>query len=77
MIPITLADGFLIYLLLGIGVSLGLWGYYDLRDKSLYQAERSKAVFHCVKCGKIYADKMGVKRSKCSRCQFKNTHLQF
>ena len=77
MITITLANGFLIYLLLGIGVVLGLWIYYDLRDKSLYQAERSKAVFHCVKCGKIYAKKMEVKRSTCPRCQFRNTHLEF
>lgn len=77
MIPISLADGFLIYLLLGIGMVLGLWAYYDFSDKNLYQSERSKTVFHCVKCSKIYADKMGVKQSNCPRCQFKNTHLQY
>jgi len=77
MITISLAEGFLIYLLLGIGSVFCLWAYYDIRDKDLYQSERSKTVYHCVKCGKIYADKMGVKLSNCPRCEFKNTHLQF
>lgn len=77
MISITLADGFFIYLMMGIGLVFGLWVYYDFRDKNIYQAERAKSVFHCVKCGKIYADKTGVKQSNCPRCQFRNTHLQY
>ena len=77
MISISLADGFLVYLLVGMGMVIGLWLFYDIRDKNLYQSERSKTVYHCVKCGKIYADKMGVKQADCPRCEFKNTHLQF
>ncbi len=77
MIPITLGEGFFVYLMAGIGSVLLLWVYYDLRDKNFYQSERSKTLFHCIKCGKIYADNMGVKQSRCPRCQFKNTRLQY
>ncbi len=77
MIPITLGEGFFIYLMVGIGFILLLWVYYDFRDKQFYQWERSKTVFHCIKCGKIYADKMGGKQSRCPSCQFKNAPLQF
>ena len=77
MIPITLGEGFFIYLMAGIGFILLLWVYYDYRDKQFYHSERSKTVFHCIKCGKIYADKMGLKQSQCPRCEFKNTRLQY
>jgi len=77
MFFIDLADGFFIYLFLGIGFIFSLWLYYDYRDKNLYQSERSKNVFHCVKCGKVYAAKASEKQADCPRCHFKNTHLQF
>ena len=77
MIPLTLADGFFVYLMFGIGIIALLWAYFDYRDKHFYQSERAKTVFHCIKCGKIYADKVGVKQSHCPSCQFKNTRLQY
>ena len=54
-----------------------LWFWYDRRDRSLYEAQRRKTVFHCVKCDHVYTGTKGSFVKSCPRCQFRNHHLTF
>lgn len=77
MITVSLETFFLIYLTCGLSLIAGLWYYYDRRDRNLYAAERSQAVFHCIKCGHIYTDKKGHDVAECPKCKFENGRLKF
>lgn len=77
MFLIDLTLGALIYIFSAVSLLLGLWLYYDFRDKNIYEAERKKVIFHCVKCDKIYTDNYGAEVSSCPRCQFENGRLRF
>lgn len=77
MVVIDLTLGALIYIFSAFALLLGLWLYYDLRDKNIYEAERKKVIFHCIKCDKIYTDHQGAETSPCPRCDFQNSRLKF
>ena len=66
-----------LYVALGLLVILGLWFYYDRRDKRLYEEERAKMIFHCIKCGNLYSRVGTVETARCSRCGFENARLRF
>ena len=77
MITVDLTGGALVYLFSAVGLILALWFYADFRDKNLYETERKKVIFHCIKCDKIYSAKAGTETSPCPRCDFTNTRLKF
>jgi len=74
---VDLTFGALVYLFSAVGLILALWFYTDFRDKNLYEAERKKIIFHCIKCDKIYSNKAGTEISGCPRCGFVNSRLRF
>ena len=77
MISVDLTVGALIYLFSAVGLILALWFYADFRDKNLYETERKKVIFHCIKCDKIYSTKAGADTASCPRCGFTNARLKF
>lgn len=77
MFIVDLSVGALIYIFCALGLIVGLWIYYDLRDNNLYEAERKRTIFHCVKCDKIYTKKQGTEVGACPRCGFKNARLKY
>ena len=72
-----LNTGAFLYCLLVVGFFLVAWLYYDRRDHALYEAERRKAVFHCIRCDKLYTAKRGTELCPCPRCSHNNTPLKF
>lgn len=58
-------------------VAFGLWFYYDRRDRRLYDLERRKVNFHCIRCDKLYTAKSGTELCECPRCHFQNQRLTF
>ena len=72
-----LALGAVAYCLLALGFFYGVWLYYDRRDHALYDTERRKVTFHCIRCGQLYAAKTGTETAACPRCGHTNTRLKF
>ena len=68
---------FLLYLGGGFLLIFSLWLYYDRRDQHLYQEQRMKVVYHCIKCSEIYTGSHDSTESKCPRCGFINGRLGF
>ena len=68
---------FIIFTVFGISCIFGLWLYYDHRDRNLYQAQRERAVFHCVRCRHLYSSTKAQYDVSCPKCNLKNDHLQF
>lgn len=66
-----------IYGLLVLGVFGFLWLYYDRRDRALYDAERRKITFHCIRCDHLYTEKAGTDIAPCPKCGHPNTRLKF
>jgi hypothetical protein len=60
---------------------LGLFGflsfYYDRRDRMLYDAQRRKITFHCIRCDNLYTGKADADTASCSKCGHVNTPLKF
>lgn len=54
-----------------------LWFYYDRRDRILYDAERKRISFHCIRCDHLYTEKMGTATAPCPKCGHVNTRLKF
>lgn len=54
-----------------------LWVYYDRRDRTLYDAERRKITFHCIRCDHLYTEKAGAETAVCPRCGHTNVRLKF
>ena len=77
MFSVDLTVGAIVYLFSAVGLILALWFYADMRDKNLYEGERKKVIFHCIKCDKIYATKAGAETCPCPRCGFTNARLKF
>jgi hypothetical protein len=77
MFTVSLNVGALIYTISACVLVLGLWFYYDLRDRSLYDTERRKAIFHCIRCDKLYTARAGTETCPCPRCGFRNQRLTF
>ncbi len=67
----------LLYLCTGIATIFGLWFYYDRRDKRLYEAERIRVVFHCLKCGQLFTEKKQAEVAECPRCGYENSRIRF
>lgn len=55
---------------------LGLWLYYDRRDRARFEGVRRKHAFHCVRCNHLYAASVG-HTSACPRCGYENERLRF
>ena len=72
-----LALGAVVYCLLALGFFYGVWIYYDRRDHALYDTERRKVTFHCIRCGQLYAANPGTATAACPRCGHTNTRLKF
>jgi DNA-directed RNA polymerase subunit RPC12/RpoP len=77
VIPVDLTVGALIYTFSAALLILSLWLHYDRRDRKLYEAERRKVIFHCIRCDKIYTGREGSEELACPRCQFQNVRLKF
>jgi len=60
-----------------LGVFLVLWLYYDRRDRSLYDVERRKISFHCIRCDHLYTEKAGTETAPCPKCGHLNVRLKF
>jgi hypothetical protein len=67
----------LLYGLLVLGVFGFLWAYYDRRDRALYDAERRKITFHCIRCDHLFTEKDGTDTANCPKCGHANTRLKF
>jgi hypothetical protein len=66
-----------LYGILGLGGFLGLWLYYDRRDRSIYDVDRRKITFHCIRCDQLYTDKPGTETCPCPQCGHLNARLKF
>jgi len=77
MIPLAIDLFFLLYLGAGFLLIFGLWFYYDWRDKHLYEDQRHRVIFHCVKCSEIYTAPYRTEECVCPRCGFANGRLKF
>jgi len=56
---------------------LGLWIYYDRRDHARFEAERRRTIFHCVRCGEVYAKRGEFTEADCPSCGHTNGRLRF
>jgi hypothetical protein len=65
------------YGLLVLGGFGFLWFYYGRRDRALYDAERRKISFHCIRCDHLYTEKAGTDTAPCPRCGHSNSRLKF
>lgn len=72
-----LALGAVVYCLLALGFFFGVWIYYDRRDHALYDTERRKVTFHCIRCSQLYTAKTGTETAACPRCGHTNARLKF
>ncbi|MBI2814538.1 MAG: hydrogenase nickel incorporation protein HypA [Opitutae bacterium] len=66
-----------LYGLLVLGVFGFLWIYYDRRDRALYDTQRRKITFHCIRCDHLYTEKAGTDTAPCPKCGHPNTRLKF
>jgi len=72
-----LTAGTVVYCLLVLGFFFGVWIYYDRRDQALFDAERRKLTFHCIRCGQLYTAKSKSGTAPCPRCSHTNARLSF
>ncbi|OIR07398.1 hypothetical protein GALL_103560 [mine drainage metagenome] len=57
---------------------LVLWLYYDRRDHRMFEGERRKTAFHCIRCDTLYSAKAGVGETcPCPKCGHMNARLRF
>lgn len=66
-----------VFVLSGLLLFVGLWLYYDFRDKKYYDRKRQLTVYHCVRCGNLYWKREPKKPAACGRCGFVNDSLRF
>lgn len=66
-----------LYGLFVLGLFGFLWIYYDRRDRQLYDAQRRKITFHCIRCDHLYTEAVGTDTAPCPRCGHPNTRLKF
>lgn len=77
MITVTFETFMLLFVMAGLALVFGLWVYYDRRDRSLFDAQRFRHTFHCVKCGTLYESRGHQSLADCPHCGFKNERLRF
>jgi ribosomal protein L37AE/L43A len=75
--PPDLTLDVILYGLLVLGSFGFLWFYYDRRDRALYDAQRRKITFHCIRCDHLYTEKAGTGVAPCPKCGHPNTRLKF
>lgn len=61
----------------GLALMVGLWLYYDERDRRVYERERAQTLFHCLKCGRLYSAPRYLTEAACPGCAFENSKLKF
>ena len=66
-----------LYGLLVLGGFGFLWFRYDRRDRALYDAQRRKITFHCIRCDHLSTEKAGTDLAPCPQCGHPNTRLKF
>ncbi len=77
MIVVSFEAFVVFFLVAGLLVVVGLWLFYDLRDKSYYDRQRSLRAHHCVRCGALYASRAKTEVAACPECGFENASLRF
>ena len=77
MIHVGIDIFFLFYLGFGFSVILILWFYYDWKQACRYEAKRSRVIYHCIKCSRIYTGPSNSEESDCPQCGFTNGRLRF
>lgn len=66
-----------IYCLAVAGGFLVLWLLYGRRDHALFEAERRRTTFHCVRCDHVYALTGEHAAGSCPHCGHENNRLRF
>jgi len=69
--------GAAVFCLLVLGFFFGVWIYYDRRDQALFDAERRRVTFHCIRCDHLYTARRGAETAACPRCGYTNSRLKF
>lgn len=75
MIEVSLAGYCTLLVTTLFGLLLGLWLFYDHRDKKFYDTERSRWACRCRSCGKLY--EANVNPANCPSCATSNPPLRF
>ncbi len=68
---------FMVYILGGMTAILGLWLYYDRRDRILCDRQRFRHVYRCIKCGRLYERRGQREVAPCPDCDYANDRLRF
>jgi len=77
LIPLDLSSFVLLYVSGGLVLMLGLWVYYEERDRRIHETERAQSLFHCLKCGRLYSASRSLREAPCPGCAFENSKLKF
>lgn len=67
----------LIYGSVLVGVFGFLWVYYDRRDRGLYEEQRRRITFHCIRCDHLYTGTTKAETITCPKCGHQNVRLKF
>lgn len=66
-----------LYCALLAALFLGLWIYYDRRDRARLEGTRRRRSYHCSRCGHLYALPGDPDSAPCPRCSHPNSPLRF
>ena len=72
-----LTTGVVLFCFLNAAIFLGLWLYYDRRDHALFEQQRRRTSFHCIRCDHLYSLSTPAEVAACPRCGFENGRLRF
>jgi len=67
----------LLYCLIVGAIFVGLWLYYDRRERVRYKAEARKWTFHCIRCDNLYSSNNLSGSVACPKCGHSNARLRF
>ena len=78
VIPVfDLTTAVVVYCGLVAALYLGLWLFYDRRDRTRFERPRRKHAFFCIRCNQPYAAASDDERVPCPRCAYENGRLRF
>jgi rubrerythrin len=66
-----------IYCILVAALFLAMWIFYDRRDHALFEHERRKSTFLCIRCEHLYAVSGSPEESPCPKCGHENARLKY
>ncbi|OAM87204.1 hydrogenase nickel incorporation protein HypA [Termitidicoccus mucosus] len=66
-----------IYCFLVAALFLAMWIFYDRRDYALFDHERRKSTFLCVRCEHLYAAAGSPEECPCPKCGHENARLKY